>query len=155
MDYYQDESIDGWWLKTERERTSAAMPGTFLYWPNPPDVVGAITPVASEVISLLLVRILHILIFDRNFWDRMFHLCKQSNYWKTSDAWVNHKLKECVGVMKGYIHRYPHQRWSVTVSQLEPQPSQDRSRPRCHPGEVLAYSRPQLRTSHWRRQKKC
>ena len=30
------------------------MPGTFLYSPNPPDVVGAVTPVASEVISLLL-----------------------------------------------------------------------------------------------------
>ena len=35
------------------------MPGTFLYWPNPPDVLGAVIPVASEVISLLLVRILH------------------------------------------------------------------------------------------------
>ena len=35
------------------------MPGIFLYWTNPPDVVGAVTPVASEVISLFLVRILH------------------------------------------------------------------------------------------------
>ena len=35
------------------------MPGIFIYSPNPPDVVGAVTPVASEVISLLLVRILH------------------------------------------------------------------------------------------------
>ena len=44
------------------------MPGIFLYRPNPPDVVGAVTPVASEVISLLLVRILqqsHIYIFLR------------------------------------------------------------------------------------------
>ena len=34
------------------------MPGIFFYRPNSPDVVGVVTPVASEVISLLLVRIL-------------------------------------------------------------------------------------------------
>ena len=58
MDYYQDESI-GWMVIKDRARMNiCCYPGTFLYWPNPPDVVGAITPVASEVISLLLVRIL-------------------------------------------------------------------------------------------------
>ena len=35
------------------------MPGIFLWWSSPLDVVGAVTPLASEVISLLLVRILH------------------------------------------------------------------------------------------------
>ena len=47
------------------------MPGTFLYSLNPLDVVAAVTPVASEVISLLLVRILQAgydtkLIFNQN-----------------------------------------------------------------------------------------
>ena len=46
-------------IKDRGKMKSAAMPGIFLYWPNPPDVVGAVTPVVSEVISLLLVRILH------------------------------------------------------------------------------------------------
>ena len=62
MDYYQDESIR-WLMIKDRGRTNICWyPGTFLYWPNPPDVVGAVTPVASEVISLLLVRILNIVL---------------------------------------------------------------------------------------------
>ena len=48
----------------------------------------------------------------RDLWDRMFLLCKQSDYRKTSDALleadhVNNELEERVGVMKLYIHGYP------------------------------------------------
>ena len=53
-------------IKDRGKRTSAAMPGIFLYWPNPPDIVGAVTPGASEVISLLLVRILQGSFFKNN-----------------------------------------------------------------------------------------
>ena len=40
----------------------------------------------------------------RDFWDRMFQLCKQSEYRKTNDV---HEPEEHLGVMKLYIHRYP------------------------------------------------
>ena len=57
------------------------MPGTFLYCPNPPDVVGAVTPVASEVISLLLVRILqHVVPFQQLLEGPMeVFLCERVN----------------------------------------------------------------------------
>ena len=64
-----------------------------LYWPNPPDVVGAVTPVASEVISLLLVRTLQyfflIMITTMTvvviiiWWGSSFSL------WSDWDAWTD------------------------------------------------------------------
>ena len=75
MDYYQDESIRWMMIKTEGKRTSAAMPGIFLYCPNLLDVVGAVTPVASEVISLLLVRILQECLIKLSYFLYSSFLC--------------------------------------------------------------------------------
>ena len=55
-----------------------------------------------------------------NFCERMFQLCKQSDHWKTSAAWVlvDHVIpepKEGLGIMKLYFHGYTRQQ-SVTVT---------------------------------------
>ena len=106
------------------------MPGTFLYWPNPQDVVGSVTPVASEVISLLLVRILHLLILNPKYWVSSLknshfdgfnlRLClfKLSNTFWMCLRWfstVSEKKKNIVQVCQSIIflalQHYGHKLW--------------------------------------------
>ena len=60
MDYYQDESIR-WMMIKDRGKTNICCYAWYVpLLTKSQDVVGAVTPVASEIISLLLVRILQV-----------------------------------------------------------------------------------------------